>query len=269
MERVRWRRSFVIAVLVLISTAAELSGFGAGRAFAQGSGTTVLCKQYSSRVVTGDYGRPFILRNDWWGSPGCLLNRDLRANFRVLAGFRRNGREPVAYPEIFAGCNYGLCSPGSKFPRQVSQLHRPAVSWYTRNDATGRWNTALDIWFGRTSRAQGHPRGAELMIWLTEHGGCCFLPNPHRYWIDGRDWYLVHWRPCLSVPGGRACWNYIQFRAVRKTSHLRWLRLTPFIRIAERHRLISPAWWLWNIEAGNEIWWGGKSLATTSFYARS
>jgi hypothetical protein len=43
----------------------------------------------------------------------------------------------------------------------------------------------------------------------------------------------------------------------------------PFIRRAERHGWIQPAWWLENIEAGFEPWQGGAGLATDWFWARA
>ena len=47
------------------------------------------------------------------------------------------------------------------------------------------------------------------------------------------------------------------------------LQLAPFIKLAERFGWIRPSRWMLNIEAGFEIWSGGKGLATSSFTARA
>jgi len=110
----------------------------------------------------------------------------------------------------------------------------------------------------------GQARGAELMIWL----GARRIKVPARtpvVRIDHTRWYLLHWRACHRGD----CWNYVQFRRVRPVLGVRHLALLPFIRRAEKRGWISPRWWLENIEAGFELWQGGRGLATNWFWARA
>ena len=74
----------------------------------------------------------------------------------------------------------------------------------------------------------------------------------------------MHRRACHD----RACWNYVQFRRVHPVTGVRRLKLLPFVAHAEKRRLIEPRWWLENIEAGFELWQGGRGLATNWFWAR-
>ena len=85
-----------------------------------------------------------------------------------------------------------------------------------------------------------------------------------RLWLAGARWYFRHWRACHA----RACWNYLQYRRVRPTTGVSHLPLLPFIARARAHRLIRGRWWLENIEAGFELWHGGRGLATRWFWAR-
>jgi hypothetical protein len=148
----------------------------------------------------------------------------------------------------------------------VSALTAPEASWYNRDRAAGRWNTAFDVWFSRSRQTWGQPNGAELMIWLNEREFQIPTYDEGRYVrIEGTWWYFDHWRPCWDG----VCWNYVRFWRLRSTWHVRHLWLNPFIRTVERAGLISRSWWLETIAAGYELWWGGRGLATTWFWARA
>jgi len=56
---------------------------------------------------------------------------------------------------------------------------------------------------------------------------------------------------------------------VHRTWHVNNLRLYPFVRRIERLGLVRPGWWMENIEAGFEIWNGGRGLATTKYVVRA
>jgi hypothetical protein len=99
------------------------------------------------------------------------------------------------------------------------------------------------------------------MIWLNARD--CPVAASRVIRVDHRRWYVTHW---VTSYGG-AHWNYVQVRAVRPASHVRGLSLLPIIKRVEKMGLISRQWWLLNIEAGFEIWHGGRGLRTTSFSA--
>ncbi len=229
------------------------------------SRTTTLCRYAQHITAIGRLGAQFIVRNDNFGDQReCLSNRNDWSNFTVTkSAAHTRGIEPVAYPNIFLGCSWDICSPRSGLPSQVGRLRSLVTSWYTVQPAVGRWSVSYDIWFNRTDRVFGQDDGAEIMIWLNAR-----RLGPDRgpiVVLDHVRWHLTHW--ITGRDGTR--WNYLQFRRVRPTDAVRQLSVQPFIRLAEHDRLLSKRWWLTGVEAGFEIWSGGVGLATKSFWARA
>jgi hypothetical protein len=229
-----------------------------------GAASVTLCGKGQHITVQSWGGVRFTVRNDWFLKPGCLVNQNAQANFQVSTGYAPDpSGKVVSYPDIFRGCSWGVCSPGARLPAQVSALGAPSVSWRTTESARGRWNAAFDIWFSKHFMTTGQAEGAELMIWLQIHklasakGAPIVLVGHNRY-------YLLHW----IAKRGAASWNYIQFRRVRPTTEVSRLSLRPFIQRAEKHGWIKPTWWMDNVETGYEIWYGGKGLATSRFWAK-
>jgi hypothetical protein len=226
-----------------------------------------MCRQYQfATEPTTAYRSLAIIRNDWWGQPGCITtNTAARDNFTVTTSYNWTG-VVRAYPETLRGCWYGRCTPHSGFPVKVSRAGRPAVLWHTRGpNAAGSYNAALDLWFGKTRNTSRHADGAEVLVWPYRHGLCCSLHGATEVRLGGRLWWVEHWRTCQHA----TCWNYVQFRAVRPVNGWRWLRLAPLLAYTVRARLVSRAWWWWSANAGFEIWSGGRGLASTAFWARS
>jgi Glycosyl hydrolase family 12 len=215
-------------------------------------------------AYTHNHGQYQVRNSFWLGQrPQCLANTTGRTNFKVIqrAGFNAQGHV-VAFPDILRGCIWSICSPKAQLPRQVSTVGSPVSTWHTTEHAPGTWNAAYDIWYSKKRMITGQADGAELMIWINTHGGCCALqPGAPTVVIDGQKWLFSHWR--TGHLG--ATWNYIQFRRVSKTWKVNHFRLKPFMRRIERMGLIKPTWWLDNIEAGFEIWNGGQGLGTTRF----
>ncbi len=255
-----------LLVIVLLSVAAIPAGAQlAGADPATKSPPVVsLCRQYQHVQVRKGKGATYVVKNDYWGTNRmCLKNSRLRPNFRVTkSGPNKIGGRVESFPYILRGCSWGVCSPKSKLPVKVKKLRRPEATWHARTKARGQWNAALELWFARHKMTTGQADGAELMIWLnTRH-----LPRSSRRTvrIDHTTWYLVHWH----TRGHGTTWNYIQFRRVSRRSGVTRLRLWPFIRKAEREHWIRPSNWMLNIEAGFEIWHGGRGLGTKAFTAR-
>jgi len=262
-----------ILLVVVIAAAWALVGIPSATALPSTVATrhkTIICKPNGSLIAhTRHGGTGYVVRNNYWRGqrPQCISNRRNRSNFRVVqrAGFDPAGRV-VAFPDIFRGCIWNICSPQADLPRRVSALGRARATWHTSERATGTWNAAFDIWFGKRRMVTGQADGAELMIWLNEHGGCCALQRGAPIVrIDGQLWWLSHWR---THHDGKS-WNYIQFRRVNRTWHVNNLKLYPFVRRIRRLGLVRPGWWMENIEAGFEIWNGGRGLATTKYVVRA
>lgn len=251
-----------------VTAAAVLSG---GTIFSDGPGhgskpdprAFTLCKTYQ-HITVRHGGAAYIVRNDNYGhDKECLANEGHTANFTVISsGARVRRAEPVAYPNIFTGCSWGVCSPHSVLPLRVDRIKSLVTTWHTITKARGTWGAGYDIWFARKPARSGQSSGAEMMIWLNSRGfGASTWPVVV---IDHVRWHLEHW-----VTGGHGKrWNYIQFRRVSGASKVTGLRVKPFIAAAQRYRLIKRRWWMTSVEAGFEIWRGGVGLRTTQFMVR-
>jgi cellulose 1,4-beta-cellobiosidase len=265
------KKVLVLACLLAAGVpAVPLGASGAAGAAVAGPAAAAVtwCGSNEHLVVHNRFGARFQVRDAYWRGqrPQCLRNHRDLANFTITqrAGFDPAGRV-VAFPNIMRGCIWGICSPHAGIPLKVSSIHRPVTSWHTRQGVFGTYNAAYDIWFGKTKMTRGQATGAELMIWLNLHGGCCALqPGAPRVWIGHRPYRLSHWR---TFHNG-VSWNYIQFRMIHHTWHVDHLHLWPFIRRAIHLHLIRRWWWMENIEAGFELWSGGQGLKTTSFAVR-
>ena len=122
-----------------------------------------LCRKYQHMPVTNSAGEHFIIRNDnYGGQRECITNSAGGANFRVSqsAADSANG-EPVAFPYIFLGCDWGLCTSGTVLPARLSALRDPVTSWATSQRAGGTWDAAYDIWFSRKRVIGGQATGGE------------------------------------------------------------------------------------------------------------
>lgn len=217
-------------------------------------------------------GPRYIVRDAYWlgERAQCITNQDATTNFAVTqkAGWDP-GHQVIAYPDIYRGCMWNVCSPRAGLPRRVRAVGDPRLTAHFKAGVFGMYNSSFDVRFLKTSSHTGQADGAELMIWLGRHGGCCGLqPGAPRIKVEGRWYWYSHWRTCSHLASQpHVCWNYIQFRRVHQTRSVSGLRLAPFIHRAERSGLVKPRWWMQTIEAGFEIWTGGKGLAVTKFRA--
>lgn len=252
-------------LLVVIVLLAAPAGPASGSLARTTPRTTSICRRLGWRPVGTPGGGRYIVRNDNFGGRAeCLSDRDLGPNFTVTrSAARSHGPDPDAYPDVFYGCSWGLCTEGSVLPAQVRQVGEARASWSTAGRAPGRWNAALDIWFGRHRSAyRAQATGAELMVWLNTRDFPA--PRGRRLTVDHRRWYIYHW--VARLDGKR--WNYVQVRAVHPTTRVSGLDLLPIIRRVEGMGLIRPDWWMLNVESGFEIWTGGTGLTTRSFAAQ-
>jgi hypothetical protein len=170
----------------------------------------------------------------------------------------------VAFPYIFLGCSWGLCTPGSGLPARVSALHDPQTTWNVSLQAGGIWDATYDIWFNKTPITTGQATGGELMIWMNSHGQPAVARHTPIVWEDNARWYLQSW---ITQHAGIK-WRLIQFRLVQPVSRFTNLQLGAFINQAERKHWIRSSSWMLNVDAGFEIWHNGNGLATTWFAAQ-
>jgi hypothetical protein len=269
---VKWRWHLAVdgAEQTFLAKALGSCGWPSVPAPARATVTSVLCQDWEHEDVTGSDRRNYQLLNIRYHARTrmCIQNSGNADNFTVT---QEPGTDPAgkvaAFPEIFRGCLWNGCSTSSGMPMKVSAVHNPVSSWHARESASGNWNAAYELWFGKHSMTTGQADGAELMIWLNLHGSCCHLQRgAPKVRLDGRQFWVSHWRPCSRK--WHVCFNYIQFRAVHHTARVDGLRLAPFITRSIKMKLIKRSWWLENVGAGFEIWKGGRGLATSRFTVR-
>lgn len=199
----------------------------------------------------------YVIRNDDFGAGIFLSGNGGEPGFTVHGNAKRDW---TAFPNIFYGCEWGICTRRSGLPAVVSRTN-PVSTWFTHR-APGVYGTAYDIWLTRHRQISG-PYDSEIMIWLNHPGVHVSRAWP-RVGIDGARWSVMSWR--ASQRGHR--WNYLAFVRVRQVTSARSLRVAPFFRYAERRRKIGSRWYLDAIEAGFELCRGGNGLATTWFWGR-
>ncbi len=252
------------AGITLVAGTAVVGAVFTGTVFAHAKGIdsrdSLLCKSYQ-HITVSNKGVQYVVRNDNYGHlRECLSNNGGAPNFAVVAsGARVEQDEPVAYPNIFVGCNWGICTSHSHLPLRVDRIKSLVTTWHTKTKSKGTWSAGYDIWFDRKRSKSGQSGGAELMIWLNAHNfdaGSWPIVK-----VEGVRWYLEHW----VTSGHGKHWNYIQFRRVHGTSKVNNLGVRPFIAVARKHDLIARQWWLTSVMAGFEIWRGGVGLRTTNF----
>jgi hypothetical protein len=233
---------------------------------ASASSATTLCGQYQHMPVTNKLGQDFIVRNDnYGGQRECVINSNSGPNFAVAQSLADTKHSrPVAFPYIFLGCSWGLCTPDSGLPARVSALHDPQTTWNASLQAGGSWDATYDIWFNKTAITTGQATGGELMIWMNSHGQSTPRRGTLIVWADNAKWYLQSW---ITENAGIR-WRLIQFRLVQPVSQFTNLHLAAFINQAERKHWIRPSSWMLNVDAGFEIWHNGNGLATTWFAAQ-
>jgi hypothetical protein len=226
------------------------------------TGKFLLCRQNGSVRVHSKDNTYLVNNNDFEGLAECLSGSAHAPAFRVAESHATaTGPDSDAFPDIYTGCSWGRCSPGTKLPARVSSLGNPVTTWDTTEKAGGWWAASYDMWFDprpiRTGQAD-----AEMMIWLNAQG----LYNPAGMgWpvvrIDGALWYVLTW----ITGNGHQQWRYVQFRKYTPRWNVTGLSLKPFYQYMEKQGWISPSWYALNVEAGFEIWNGGTGLATTAF----
>jgi hypothetical protein len=271
------RRGFPVGVLVLGALLAAILPALTSASPASATASKLLCGRYQHvSVHPAQPGRldRYWVRNDYWGTGGmCMSNSGKQPNFTVVkAGHNQLHGAVMAFPYIFTGCSWGICTKGSGLPARASTLKDPESSWSINAKAGGTWDASYDLWFSKHRMTNGQATGAELMIWLNS-SNIAPASKTKPVMIDGTKWYFDTWK--TPVRGGFS-WRYIQFRRVHPTSSVRNLDLGAFIRAAEQIQvprvqgtgsLVHRSWYLMNIEAGFELTHGGAGLATTGFSA--
>jgi cellulose 1,4-beta-cellobiosidase len=243
----------VVACLTVVQpVGAGVNGSGHGSKASKAGA----CREYGSARE----GR-YTVRDDYWRGHVCVTAR--RSGFTVTrAKFPANPSPTYAFPNIFTGCEWGVCTPSSGLPARVAALRKPQVTVRTSGNPAGGWSAAVETWFSKHRLVSGQANQAELMVWLRARW---YHASHVVVRLGGVRYYVAHW---IANHGTGTTWNYIQFRRVGPVTGVTGLKLEPFIRYAIRHGWIKRSSWIDNVEAGFELRAGGRGLAVTRFAAR-
>ncbi|HEY7433121.1 MAG TPA: hypothetical protein VH641_20570 [Streptosporangiaceae bacterium] len=211
-------------------------------------------------------GGAYIVQNDEWNSTaGECITTDGHAQFTVASSAisKPASGGPGGYPSIYSGCSAGVCTTGNKMPIRVSRLKPGMItsSWVTTQPPDGAYDVAYDIWFNRTPATSGAPDGGELMIWLAHRGSSQIAPAGApvaHVAIDGYAFTLWLW----TSAGGQHRISYVMDHPVRS---VRDFDVGAVAADAARRGYLSATSYLLNVQAGFEIWQGGRGLGTESF----
>ncbi|HEY2193437.1 MAG TPA: hypothetical protein VGH76_14265 [Actinomycetospora sp.] len=215
-----------------------------------------VCAKFGSVPVDG--GR-FEVQNDAWGATTPQCTTAFNTGFSVQANHDKDDG-PAAYPSIVWGCNHGNCTRGTPFPRPLSDLGDVRSSWSVSVPDSGRYNASYDIWLDPTPRRDGANTGAELMIWMVRAGGI----DPIGQKAGTADLAGAAWDVYEGQNNGVPVISYVRQQSVRQVIDL---PISDFVRDATRQGVVSPQWFLTNLQAGFEPWVGGSGLSTDAFNA--
>jgi|SRR5580700_7126195 hypothetical protein len=221
---------------------------------------TQLCGARSWKWVDNGW---YVLYNDVYNSSDseCITNANDGANFKVVKSTTPDYAWN-AYPNLFNGCWYNVCSQQGPLPEPVSKVKSLTEILTTNYDnVKGVGNDADDFWFSTGLVGDHHPNGAELMIWANWHG----VPTPSSAQlvnISGRRWWITEHR---TTQNG-VSWNYIQLRAYNPGQNdLARIPILPIIQYAEGRGWISKSWYATSFNAGYEIVQNGVGNQTTTY----
>jgi len=225
--------------------------FLASTASATTAGENLINPGQKKYVSNGDYG----VRSDDFGSSTWLDNNG-EQGFKIVKS-TANGPKVTAYPNIFRGWQWGIGTNGP-WPVKVSADHMPRADFTVRQTWKGTYDASLDIWFSTYPNKTTQANGAEIMIWLSHPN---VAVRGTRVRVDGTDWYLNEWK----TRGHGVSWRLIIFAHRTPISRVKGLWLNPFFRIAESHGWLKPSWYWTGIDAGFELWKGGRGLRVSNF----
>jgi hypothetical protein len=209
--------------------------------------TPVLCRQREWEFLRSG----LVAYNDVYGPHYSECLRVRPSGFRITRA--RTGSTWGAFPDVFLGCEYGVCSRTALPQQPVRDISALSMTLYTRfHSLVG--NDSTDWWFdrGRPGRSLNHPNGAEVMVWLAWRG--VGMGSGYYLRLAGQTWYVEHWLAAYR----HLHWQYIQLRWISPHSQpsVR-LNMLPVLRYLERVGWLRPSWYPSSLDAGFEIVHGG------------
>ena len=227
------------------------------------SGTVETCAQYQT-VKAGAYS---VLTGYWNKDkcPGtqCLSVNDKTGAFTVTKATYSCGYNVSAYPCVLYGKAFGVASDQNDLPIQIGALKSLTSDWSFTPTYTGAWDAAYDIWICPDDNCGpgGFNGGAEVMVWLDYFNTGGWKQDEGPVHVAGSPWEV--WT--MKGGSGGDQWNYVAYLAKNKMTAVRGLDLKAILDDCGKRGYIKPSWYLYAVEAGNEIHSDGIPFTSNSF----
>ena len=225
----------------------------------------VTCAQFQNTNV-GSY----IIQTDYWNltpCPGtqCMTIDPGTGAFSVTQG-PNCGNTVASYPNVLYGCSFGSCSSQSSLPAPVSSLSCVTSSWSFSVGGTSsdQWDVAYDIWFcpDNSCGSPGFQNGLELMIWLDYLNTTGWQTDQGAVTLDGHIWDAWIW----PQGSGGLDHTYLAYLIhPPMVTSVTNLDLKAFFQDAVNRGYLQNSWYLYAIQAGNELRTGGIPFTTNGF----
>ncbi len=245
------RKGFVLVFLLALS----IPAFAA---------TVDDCERYKG-VQVG----PYYIGPGYWNKekcPGeqCLKIDDKTGDFTVVKDTFDCGYGVASYPYILYGSSWGVTSGAKDLPAPISSLKNLLTDWTIQTTRTGAWDAAYDIWVCPDNKCggDGFNGGAEVMVWLDYFNCGGWQYKVGDVSIEGIDWEV--WQTKADA-GPNNHWQYVAYVPKTLMSSIQNFDLLPFFQDSVQRGFLKPDWWVYAIEAGNEIHTKGVPFASKNF----
>lgn len=247
--------------------AIEVGGMDATAAMdGQSDGNVTSCAQYNY-VTVGSY----VIETNYWNQGACPGTQCMTVDqgsgaFSVTKG-PNCGNTVATYPNALYGSSFGASSPGSVLPKQVETLTSVTSSWSfsVGGVPTDRYDVAYDIWFcpNDACGSAGFNGGAELMIWLDYQNTAGWMVDLGSVSLGGHNWEVWTF---TQGQGTANTWTYMAYliQPPMVTSVTNF-NLLSFFQDAMSRGYVQKSWYLYAVQAGDEIRTGGLPFDVTSF----
>jgi hypothetical protein len=216
-------------------------------------------------VTVGSY----VVETNFWNQgacPGtqCMAINSATGDFTVTQ-FPSCGDTVASYPNLLYGCAWGTCSQNSTLPMMVSKLTSVTSSWAfsVGGSESDQYDVAYDIWFCPDDTCSGgFAGGTELMIWLDYRNLSGWQNRVGSMTLAGHAWDL--W---VATQGGAGMgWTYLAYliHAPMQTA-VTDFDLMAFVRDALSRGYLQASWYLYAVQAGDELRTGGLPYNNLGF----
>jgi cellulose 1,4-beta-cellobiosidase len=209
----------------------------------------------------------YITQTDFWNQskcPGtqCVDIDDQTGSFTVTQN------TPIcpdvsSYPSMVYGKAWGQNSELSALPALLNSLTSVISSWDFTPTYTGSWDAAYDVWVCPDNNCgnSGFPGGAEIMIWMDYYNTSGWQYDMGPVTLSGKAWEV--WQ--TDMGGGGNKWKYIAYLSQTPVNSVTNLEINDFLKDGVTRGYLKPDWYLYAVEAGNEMRKDGVPFTSRSF----